>query len=127
MPRVKRGVTKRRRRKKILKYAKGFRGARKNLYRTAINAVYKAWQHAYAHRRLRKRDFRRLWIIRINAAVRQHGLSYSRFIYGLKLAGVELDRKMLADVAVNDSQAFAKLVELAKSHLEPASHGASSN
>ena len=118
MPRVKRGVMKRKRKRKILKQAKGFRGARKNLLRTAINALQKAWSYSYAHRRLRKRDFRRLWIVRINAAVRPYGLSYSRFIYGLKLAGVQLDRKMLADVAVNDSQAFSELVELAKSHLE---------
>ncbi len=117
MPRVKRGVTARKRKRKILKYAKGFRGGRKNLIRTATEAVHKAWQHSYEHRRLRKRDFRRLWIVRINAAVRPYGLSYSKFIHGLKLAGVELDRKMLADVAVNDSDAFAKLVETAKSQL----------
>ena len=123
MPRVKRGVTKRRRRKKILKYAKGFRGARKNLYRTAINAVYKAWQHAYAHRRLRKRDFRRLWIVRINAAVRQHGLSYSRFIHGLKLLGVELNRKALANLALEDPDAFKELVLKVKEKLEACAQG----
>jgi large subunit ribosomal protein L20 len=117
MPRVKRGVIARKRKRKILKEAKGFRGGRRNLVRTATEAVHKAWQHSYAHRRARKRDFRRLWIARINAAVRSHDLSYSRFIHGLKLAGVELDRKMLADVALNDPSAFERLVDMAKSQL----------
>lgn len=114
MPRVKTGNVRRKRRKRILKHSKGYRGGRNNLKRTAMEAVQKGWNHAYAHRRTRKRDFRRLWIIRINAAARLHGLSYSRFIYGLKNAGVELDRKVLADIAVNDADGFGQLVALAK-------------
>ncbi len=114
MARVKTGNVRRRRRKRILKHSKGYRGGRNNLRRTAIEAVRKGWNHAYAHRRTRKRDFRRLWIIRINAAARLHGLSYSRFIHGLKIAGIELDRKVLADIAVHDASAFEKLAALAK-------------
>jgi large subunit ribosomal protein L20 len=114
MARVKTGNVRRRRRKRILKHSKGYRGGRNNLRRTAIEAVQKGWNHAYAHRRTRKRDFRRLWIIRINAAARLHGLSYSRFIHGLKTAGIELDRKVLADIAVHDASAFEKLAALAK-------------
>ncbi|NLW24938.1 MAG: 50S ribosomal protein L20 [Clostridia bacterium] len=116
MARVKRGVTARRRHKKILKLAKGYRGARSKIYRVANQAVMKALMHSYIHRRLRKRDFRRLWITRINAAARQNGMSYNRFINGLKNAGVEINRKILADLAVNDAQAFKELVELAKNH-----------
>ncbi len=114
MARVKTGNVRRKRRKRILKHSKGFRGGRNNLRRTAMEAVEKAWNHAYAHRRARKRDFRRLWIMRINAAARLHGLTYSKFIHGLKTAGVELDRKVLADIAVNDASGFEQLATLAK-------------
>lgn len=114
MPRVKTGNVRRKRRKRILKYSKGYRGGRNNLRRTATEAVQKGWNHAYAHRRARKRDFRKLWIIRINAAARLHGLTYSKFIHGLKTAGVELDRKVLADIAVHDPESFGQLVALAK-------------
>lgn len=114
MARVKTGNVRRKRRKRILKHSKGFRGGRNNLKRTAMEAVEKAWNHAYAHRRARKRDFRRLWIMRINAAARLHGLTYSKFMHGLKTAGVELDRKVLADIAVHDASGFEQLVALAK-------------
>lgn len=117
MPRVRNVAGRRRRRKRVLKRAKGFRGRTKNLFRTANTAVMKALAHAYRDRRLRKRDFRRLWIARIAAAARLHGLSYSRFINGLKQAGVELDRKILADLAVRDETAFRSLVETAKAAL----------
>ncbi len=111
--RVKRGFKARRRRKKILKLAKGYRGGRSKLYRTAANAVDKALQYAYRDRRTRKRDFRRLWIARINAAARLNDVSYSRFISGLKRAGVELDRKILAELAVSDPEAFSQLTAIA--------------
>lgn len=114
MARVKRGVTARKRHKKILKFAKGYRGARSKTFRVANQAVMRAWMQAYAHRKTRKRDFRRLWISRINAAARMNGLSYSRFISGLKRAGVDIDRKILADLAVNDAAAFSSLAEKAK-------------
>ncbi len=114
MARVKTGSVRRKRRSRILKHSKGYRGGRNNLKRTAMEAVEKGWNHAYVHRRTRKRDFRRLWIARINAAARLHGLSYSRFIHGLKTAGIELDRKVLADIAVNDEAGFGQLVSLAK-------------
>ena len=114
MARVKTGNVRRKRRNRMLKHSKGYRGGRNNLKRTAIEAVEKGWNHAYAHRRARKRDFRRLWIARINAATRLHGLTYSRFIHGLKTAGIELDRKVLADMAVNDADGFGQLVALAK-------------
>ena len=114
MARVKTGNVRRKRRKRILKHSKGFRGGRNNLRRTAKEAVEKAWNHAYTHRRARKRDFRKLWIMRINAAARLHGLTYSKFMHGLKTAGVELDRKVLADIAVNDASGFEQLVTLAK-------------
>jgi large subunit ribosomal protein L20 len=113
MPRVTKGVASRRRRKKILKAAKGYYGGRSKLYRTAKESVQRGLAYAYAHRRRKKRDFRRLWITRINAAARIYGLSYSLFINGLKRAGVLLDRKNLADMAVKDEVAFAKLAELA--------------
>lgn len=113
MPRATKGVTSRRRRKKILKAAKGYYGGRSKLYRTAKESVQRGLAYAYAHRRRKKRDFRRLWITRINAAVRIYGLSYSLFINGLKKAGVLLDRKNLAEMAVKDEAAFAKLAELA--------------
>lgn len=117
MPRVKRGVTARARHKKVLALAKGFRGRRKNVYRIAKQAVMKAGQYAYRDRRARKRVFRRLWIARINAASREFGLSYSRFISGLKKAAIDLDRKVLADMAVNDPIAFKSIVEKARIHL----------
>ena len=118
MPRVKRGSKARRRRKKVLKNAKGFFGSRSKLFRPAKQAVMKSLDYAYRDRRRRKRDFRRLWITRINAAARQEGLSYSRFINGLKQADVEIDRKIMADLAVNDKEAFAELVNLASAELE---------
>lgn len=117
MPRVKRGVTARARHKKILSQAKGFREARSRVLRVAKQAVTRAGTNAYAHRKLRKREFRALWVIRINAAARTHGLSYSRFIAGLKKAAIELDRKVLADIAVTDKTAFAQLAEKAKAAL----------
>ena len=115
MARVKRGVTGRARHKKIIQMAKGHKGQRHRLFRRANESVTHALSYAYRDRRDRKGQFRRLWILRINAAVRQHGLSYSRFIDGLAKAGVTLDRKVLADIAVRDEQAFGKLVETAKS------------
>lgn len=115
MPRVKRGVTAKARHKKILKAAKGYRGARSRVFRVAKQAVIKAGQYAYRDRRQKKRDFRKLWIVRINAAAREFGLSYSRLINGLKQKGIELDRKMLADIAVFDKTAFGKIAEQAKS------------
>ncbi|CAI8153811.1 50S ribosomal protein L20 [Pseudidiomarina mangrovi] len=117
MARVKRGVTARARHKKVLKLAKGYYGARSRVYRVAKQAVIKAGQYAYRDRRAKKRQFRQLWIVRINAAARQNGLSYSRFIDGLKKASVEIDRKILADIAVHDQKGFAALVEKAKGTL----------
>ena len=117
MPRVKRGVTARARHKKILALAKGYRGRRKNVYRIAKQAVMKAGQYAYRDRRQRKRQFRTLWIARINAAARECGLSYSKFMNGLKRAAIEIDRKVLADLAVFDKAVFAQLVEKAKASL----------
>jgi large subunit ribosomal protein L20 len=114
MPRVTRGVRKRRRRSKILKEAKGFWGARHHNYRTAKEAVERAHQYAYRDRRTRKRDFRRLWIIRIKAAAEQNGLSYSRFIYGLKKSNIQLDRKILADLAVHSPETFHEVVQKVK-------------
>lgn len=111
MSRVKRGVTARARHKKVIEQAKGYRGRRKNVYRVAKQAVIKAGQYAYRDRRQRKRQFRALWIVRINAAAREHGLSYSRFMEGLRKAGIELDRKVLAGLAVSDKTAFALLAE----------------
>ena len=117
MPRVKRGVTAKARHKKILKQAKGYYGRRKNVYRVAVQAVTKAGQYAYRDRRQKKRNFRTLWIARINAGARANGLSYSRLIAGLKKANVEIDRKVLADLAMNEQQAFAAVVEKAKACL----------
>jgi len=114
MARVKRGVPGRRRRKRVLKAAKGFYGGRSKLHCTAKEAVEKAGLYAYRDRRQRKRTFRALWIARINAASRENGLSYSRFVTGLKAAGVEVDRKVLAQLAVDDAKAFGELAELAK-------------
>lgn len=117
MARVKRGVIARRRHRKVLSRAKGYYGARRKVYRVAKQAVIKAGQYSYRDRRQRKRDFRSLWIQRINAAAREHGLSYSRFINGLKRAEVTIDRKVLADLAVNDKAAFKALAEKAQSSL----------
>ena len=114
MPRVKGGPKTRQRRKKVLKLAKGYRGGRSRLYRTAVDAVHRALAYAYRDRKARKRDFRRLWITRINAAARLHGLSYSRLMEALRKAHIELDRKILADMAVNDPGAFSKIAEMAK-------------
>ena len=111
--RIKRGFKARRRRKKVLKLAKGFRGGRSKLFRTASDAVDKALMYAYRDRKVRKRDFRRLWIARINAAARMNNLSYSRFMHGLKQANIELDRKVLADLAISDPAGFAQVVQLA--------------
>ena len=117
MPRVKRGVTARARHKKVLKQAKGFRGRRKNVFRIAKQAVMKAGQYAYRDRRNKKRTFRALWITRINAAVRELGMSYSAFMSGLKRANIEIDRKVLADLAVQDKPAFAKIAGQVKASL----------
>ncbi len=117
MPRVKRGVTARARHKKILALAKGFRGRRKNVFRIAKQAVMKAGQYAYRDRRAKKREFRRLWIARINAAAREQGLSYSKFMNGMKKASIDIDRKVLADLAVNDPAAFGSIVEKVKAQL----------
>ena len=117
MPRVKRGVTARARHRKVLANAKGYRGARKNIYRVAKQAVMKAGQYAYRDRRQRKRQFRALWIVRINAAARLSGISYSQMINGLSKAAVEIDRKVLADMAVSDKAGFEPLAERAKAAL----------
>lgn len=117
MPRVKRGVTAHARHKKIIEQAKGYSGRRKNIFRVANQAVTKAGQYAYRDRRQRKRQFRALWIARINAAAREHGMAYSRFINGLHKASIDVDRKILADLAVSDKGAFAELVNQAKSSL----------
>jgi large subunit ribosomal protein L20 len=115
--RVKRGFKARKRRKKILKLAKGYRGGRSKLFRTAADSVDKALMYAYRDRRVRKRDFRRLWITRINAAARMYNLSYSKFMHGLKLGGIELDRKVLAELAISDPAGFAQIVKLASEQL----------
>ena len=117
MPRVKNAVATKRRKKKVLNKAKGYWGARSRLYRTAQEAVNRAEAYAYRDRRVRKRDFRQLWIARINAAARINGLSYSRLIHGLDKAGVEINRKVLADLAVTDPPAFNAIAEQAKAHL----------
>ncbi|MDK2821356.1 MAG: large subunit ribosomal protein [Clostridia bacterium] len=117
MARVTSAVTKRRRHKKILKLAKGYYGAKSKLFRVANQQVIKSLAYAYAHRKLRKRDFRKLWITRINAASRMQGLSYSRLMNGLKKAGIQVNRKMLADLAVNDTAAFKRFVDIAKEKL----------
>ena len=124
MPRVKRGVIARARHKKVLNAAKGYHGRRKNVYRVAKQAVMKAGQYQYRDRRQKKRQFRTLWIARINAGARELGLTYSRFMNGLKKASVEVDRKVLADLAVFDKAAFAKLVEIAKTGLSTKSSAA---
>ena len=117
MPRVSTNVARLKRKNKILKHAKGYFGRRKNLYKTAKEAVERGWRYSYRDRKNRKRDFRRLWIIRINAAARQNELTYSRFMNGLKLAGIELDRKQLADLAIRDPEAFGHLADQAKAKL----------
>lgn len=115
MPRIKRGVTARARHKKVIRQAKGYRSTAKNVYRVAVQAVVRAGQYAYRDRRQKKRQFRALWIARINAAARENGLSYSRLISGLTKAAIEIDRKVLADLAVHDKPAFAALAQQAKS------------
>lgn len=115
--RIKRGVNAHKKRVKILKAAKGYRGAKSKLYRVAREAVMKSGNYAYIGRRLKKRDFRQLWIARINAGAREHGLSYSQMMHGLKLANVELNRKVLSDIAIADKAGFAKLAETAKAAL----------
>ena len=117
MPRVTNQVARHKKRKKIRKLAKGYRGSRSKLYRTAKNAVERGWAYSYRDRRNRKRDFRRLWITRINAATRQHDLPYSQFMNGLRTAGIELNRKTLADLAVRDPSVFGDLVALAREAL----------
>jgi len=118
MPRVKSGVQAHARHKKVIKAAKGYYGRRKSCFRVATQAVDKARQYAYRDRKVKKRDFRSLWIVRINAAARLNGLSYSRFMYGLTQAGITLDRKVLADIAVRDAEGFAKLAETAKANIQ---------
>lgn len=117
MARIKGGLNARRKHNKVLKLAKGYRGARSKQYRVAKQSVMRALATSYAGRKERKRQFRQLWIARINAAARLNGLSYSKFMYGLKLAGVDVNRKMLSEVAIHDAEGFAKLVEVAKSKL----------
>jgi large subunit ribosomal protein L20 len=117
MPRSTSAGARKKKKKKVFKQAKGYFGGRKNLYRTAKDAVEKGWEHAYRDRKKKKRNFRRLWIARINAAAREHDMSYSRFINGLKEAGVELDRKALADLAVCNPEAFGAIVDRAKEGL----------
>ena len=114
MPRVKRGVAARKHRNRIMREARGYYGGRSKLFKTAREAVERAWKYAYRDRKQRKRVFRRLWITRINAACREHGLSYSRFIDGLKKGGIEMDRKVLAELAISDPNAFGELAKLAK-------------
>lgn len=120
MARVKRGVTTHARHKKVIKQAKGYRGRRKNTFRTAVQAVERSLQYAYRDRKVRKRNFRALWIQRINAGSREHGLTYARFMNGLKLSGIEIDRKVLADLAVREPEAFKALVDKAQDALAQA-------
>ncbi|MBU4345030.1 MAG: 50S ribosomal protein L20 [Desulfobacteraceae bacterium] len=117
MMRIKRGFKARKRRNKVLKLAKGFRAGRSKLFRTAADAVDKALMYAYRDRRVRKRDFRRLWILRINAAARMNDMSYSKFIHGLKMANIELDRKVLADLAISDPLAFTQIANLSAQQI----------
>lgn len=117
MPRVKRGMTSHRRHKKILKMAKGYRGSKSKLFRVANEQVMKSGNYAYIHRRLKKRDFRKLWIARINAAARDNGTTYSKMVHGLKIAGVDINRKILAELAVSDPQGFSRLAELSINSL----------
>jgi large subunit ribosomal protein L20 len=124
MSRVKRGNVLQKRHKKIIKYAKGFRGSKSRLFIAANQALMQAWKNSYRDRRKRKRDFRSLWVMRINAACRQHGVSYSRFIFALNQANISLNRKVLAELAVHDQSAFAKLVEIACQKREKKAVGA---
>ncbi len=117
MPRIKKGKAAQARHKKVLQQAKGYYGAKSKLYRSANEAVMRAMRSSYRGRKEKKRNFRRLWITRINAGARQYGITYSKFMHGLKLAGVEIDRKMLADLAMNEPKAFKKLVEISKSQI----------
>jgi len=117
MARVKGGLNAKKKHNRILKLAKGYRGARSKQYRVAKQSVMRALANSYSGRKERKRQFRQLWIARINAAARMNGLSYSKFMYGLKLAGIEINRKMLSEMAINDAQGFAKLVEVAKTKI----------
>jgi large subunit ribosomal protein L20 len=117
MPRVKRGVVSRQRRKKVLKLAKGFRGASGNLYRVATESVDRALNYAYRDRRVKKREFRKLWIARINAAVRANNINYSQFIFGLKKANIDVDRKILSELAINNPENFSELVNIAKEQI----------
>ena len=117
MARVKRATNARKNHKKVLKLAKGYYGGKSKLFKTANESVIRALRNAYVGRRLKKRDYRKLWIVRINAASRMNGLSYSRFMNGIKLAGVDINRKMLSEIAINDAKAFADLVEVSKKHL----------
>jgi len=117
MARVKRAMNSRKKHKKVLKLAKGYYGAKSKLFKTANETVIRAQRNSYIGRKLKKRDFRRLWIARINAAARMNDLSYSKFMNGMKLAGVEINRKMLSEIAINDPKAFAELVEVAKKHI----------
>ena len=117
MARVKRAVNSRKNHKKVLKLAKGYYGGKSRLFKTANESVIRALRNSYVGRRLKKRDFRRLWIARINAATRINGLSYSKFMNGIKLAGIDMNRKMLSEIAINDPKAFANLVETAKAQL----------
>ena len=124
MPRAKRGFKSRRRKNRILKVAKGFRGGRSRMFRRALEAVHHAWMHMYTSRKGLKRVMRRLWIVRLNAAARLSGLSYSRFIEGIGKAGIALDRKVLSDLAIFDAAGFAKVVAAARAALQPASQSA---
>ncbi|MGI6491447.1 MAG: 50S ribosomal protein L20 [Peptococcaceae bacterium] len=117
MPRAKSSVVSRNRHRKVLKLAKGYRGSKSKLYRVANQQVMKSLVYAYRDRKVKKRDFRKLWIARINAAARMNGISYSRFMNGLKLAGIDINRKMLSEMAVNDAKAFGQLVDIAKAKL----------
>jgi large subunit ribosomal protein L20 len=117
MARVKRAMNARKYHKKVLKLAKGYYGAKSKLFKTANESVIRALRNAYVGRKLRKRDFRKLWIARINAATRMNGLSYSRFMNGMKLSGIDINRKMLSEIAINDPKAFAEIVEMAKKQL----------
>jgi large subunit ribosomal protein L20 len=117
MARVKRAVNARKYHKKILKLAKGYYGGKSKLFKTANETVIRALRNAYVGRKLKKRDFRKLWIARINAGARANGLSYSRFMNGVKLAGLDINRKMLSEIAINDPKAFTEIVELAKKHI----------
>ena len=126
MPRVKRGCTSKQRRKRVLKLAKGFRGASGNLYRVAKESVDRALNYAYRDRRVRKREFRKLWIARINAAVRANDLNYSQFIFGLKKANIDIDRKILSELAINNPENFSELISIAKDQINQNTEAAAS-